>query len=207
MLSRLAKSTAHYFVYKNIIESEDEEIYAYGTELLYSGVLNILLAIIISLITDTVYPTFLFMLSFIILRQYIGGYHAKTHTGCMSILGTVLIVFSQLVRFIPSESEMVVSILLSAISVILTMVFAPVEHPNKPLSESEKNNLRKRGATAVIVTSILIMIMSLFEFTGRWGMYITLGMFTATVAMFCQVIKCRIQNTGVNSDITGRNQT
>lgn len=192
MLSRLAKSTAHYFVYKNIIESEDEEVYAYGTELLYSGVLNILLAIIISLITDTVYPTFLFMLSFIIIRQYIGGYHAKTHIGCMSILGTVLIVFSQLVRFIPSESEAVVSVVLTAISVILTMVFAPVEHPNKPLSENEKNNLRKRGTTAVIVTSILIMIMSLFEFTRRWGMYTTLGMFTAAFAMFCQVIKYRI---------------
>lgn len=207
MLSKLAKSTAHFFVCRNIIECEDEEVYAYGTELLYSAALNILLAIIISLITNTVYPTFLFMLSFVIIRQYIGGYHAKTHIGCMSILGTVLVLFSRLVYFIPSESEMVISTVLTAVSAVLVIVFAPVEHPNKPLSEHEKNSLRKRGIIAVTITSILIIMASLFEFTRRCGMYITLGIFTASVAMFCQVIKYRIKNEKINSDITGQNQT
>lgn len=189
MLSRLAKSTAHFFVCKNIIESEDEDVYAYGTELLYSAVLNILLAIIISLITDTFLPTLMFMSAFVIIRQNIGGYHAKTHIGCMSILGTVLIVFSQLVRFMPPEFEMAVSICLTAVSVIPVIMFAPVEHPNKPLSENEKQNLRRRGITVVIIAAMLILILSVFEFTRRYGMYIALGIFTAAAAMFFQIIK------------------
>ena len=191
MLSKLAKSTAHFFVYKKIIESEDEDVYAYGTELLYSAVLNILLAVTISLVTETFFPTFLFMMAFVIIRQYRGGYHARTHIGCMSILGTVLIVFSQLVRYIPSGAETTISITLTIVSVILAIMFAPVEHYNKPLSESEKGSLRKKGITAVMVTSILIIVLSLFVSVRRYGMYISLGMLTAASAMFCQVIKYR----------------
>lgn len=205
MLSRLAKSTTHFLVCKGIIEREDEEVYAYGTELLYSAVLNIFLAVIISLITDTLLPTFLFMLPFIIIRQCIGGYHAKTHIGCMAILGTVLIVFFQIVRYLPLKAEMPVAVTLTIVSVILTIAFAPVEHPNKPLSDKDKHRLRKRGAAAVVFAAILIIILSLSELTRRWGMYIALGMFTAAAAMFCQVIK--YQRAKVNSDITGQNQT
>ena len=117
MLSRLAKSTTHFLVCKGISEREDEEVYAYGTELLYSAVLNILLAVIISLITDTLLPTFLFMLPFIIIRQCIGGYHAKTHIGCMAILGTVLIVFFQIVRYLPLKAEMPVAVTLTIVQV------------------------------------------------------------------------------------------
>ncbi|MCC8042433.1 MAG: accessory gene regulator B family protein [Oscillospiraceae bacterium] len=205
MLSRFAKSTVHFFVKRNIIESEDEEVYAYGTELLYSAVLNILLAIIISIITNTFYPTFLFMLSFVVIRQYIGGYHAETHIGCMSILGVLLIVFSQFIRFVPSEAVILISMILTAISVAFTIMFAPVEHPNKPLSKKEKNNLRKRGIIAVIVIAILIIVLSMSEITKRCGMYITLGMFTASIAMLCQVIKYCIKKEETDSDITGQN--
>ena len=41
MISKLAKSIAHFFVVQNITEESKEVIYAYGMELLISDVLNI----------------------------------------------------------------------------------------------------------------------------------------------------------------------
>lgn len=90
MIAKLAKSTAYFFVEKQVVKKEDEEVYAYGMELLYSSILNIVLAVIIAVATNTVFPTLAFLITFIILRQYIGGYHAKTHLGCMSILAVVI---------------------------------------------------------------------------------------------------------------------
>ena len=44
MIAKLAKSTAYFFVEKQVVKKEDEEVYAYGMELLYSSILNIAVA-------------------------------------------------------------------------------------------------------------------------------------------------------------------
>ena len=189
MIAKLAKSTAYFFVEKQVVKKEDEEVYAYGMELLYSSILNIALAVIIAIITNTVYPTAAFLTTFIVTRQYIGGYHAKTHLGCMSISTVVLCCFAVLSRNIPAECEVWISMLSVILSIFLIIKFAPVEHPNKPLSGKEKSKLRKSGIISTFTVFILVLIMSVFTLTRRYGMYISLGQLTASTAMLCEIIK------------------
>lgn len=189
MIAKLAKSTAYFFVEKQVVKKEDEEVYAYGIELLYSSILNIALAVIIAIITNTVYPTATFLTTFIVIRQYIGGYHAKTHLGCMSIFAVVLCCFAVLSRYIPAECEVWISMLSVILSIFLILKFAPVEHPNKPLSDKEKSRLRKDGIISAFTVFILVLVMSVFTSTRRYGMYISLGQLTASTAMLCEIIK------------------
>lgn len=189
MIAKLAKSTAYFFVEKQVVKKEDEEVYAYGMELLYSSILNIALAVIIAIITNTVYPTAAFLTAFIVMRQYIGGYHAKTHLGCMSILAAVLCCFAVLSRYIPIECEILISMPAIGLSMFLILKFAPVEHPNKPLTDKEKSRLRKSGIISAFTVFILVLIMSVFTSTRRYGMYISLGQLTASTAMLCEIIK------------------
>ena len=195
MIAKLAKSTAYFFVEKQVVKKEDEEVYAYGMELLYSSILNIALAVIIAIITNTVYPTAAFLTAFIVMRQYIGGYHAKTHLGCMSILAAVLCCFAVLSRYIPTECEILISMPAIGLSMFLILKFAPVEHPNKPLTDKEKSRLRKSGIISAFTVFILVLIMSVFTSTRRYGMYISLGQLTASTAMLCEIIKyTRVNN-------------
>lgn len=189
MIAKLAKSTAYFFVEKQVVKKENEEVYAYGMELLYSSILNIALAVIIAIITNTVYPTAAFLTAFIVMRQYIGGYHAKTHLGCMSILSAVLCCFAVLSRYIPAECEILISMPAIGLSMFLILKFAPVEHPNKPLTDQEKSRLRKSGIISAFTVFILVLIMSVFTSTRRYGMYISLGQLTASTAMLCEIIK------------------
>lgn len=189
MIAKLAKSTAYFFVEKQVVKKEDEEVYAYGMELLYSSILNIALAAIIAIITNTVYPTAAFLTAFIVIRQYIGGYHAKTHLGCMSIFAVVLCCFAVLSRYIPAECEVWISMLSVILSIFLILKFAPVEHPNKPISGKEKSKLKKSGIISAFTVFILVLIMSVFTSTRRYGMYISLGQLTASTAMLCEIIK------------------
>ncbi len=189
MISKLAKSVAYFFVEKNIIKKEDEEVYAYGMELLYSSILNVVLATVIALITNTILPTVIFFVTFVCLRQYIGGYHAKTHWGCLSILGVVLIVFSMLVRYVPKENAKVIIVVSVMISVTLVLLFAPVEHPNKLLSGDDKTRLRKKGVVFVAIVTSVIFVLCLYNWAIEYALYISSGMVTASVAMFCEVIK------------------
>lgn len=158
-------------------------------ELLYSSIFNIFLAVLISVATNTFLPTTVFMFTFAISRQYIGGYHAKTHFGCMSILTVVLIIFSILSKNIPINFEIPISSIVTVISIILVILFAPVEHPNKPLSDNDKIRLRKNGILCIFIISIIIMSMNNFAITRRYGMYISIGIFTSSAAMLCEIIK------------------
>ncbi len=188
MIAKLAKSTAYFFVEKQVVKKEDEEVYAYGMELLYSSIFNIALAAIIAIITNTIYPTAAFLITFIVIRQYIGGYHARTHLGCMSIFAVVLYCFAVLARYIPAECEVWISMLAIVLAMFLILRFAPVEHPNKPLSGKEKSRLRKRGIISAFTVFILALFMSVFTSTRRYGMYISLGQLIASTAMLCEII-------------------
>lgn len=188
MIAKLAKSTAYFFVEKQVVKKEDEEVYAYGMELLYSSIFNIALAAIIAIITNTIYQTAAFLITFIVIRQYIGGYHARTHLGCMSIFAVVLYCFAVLARYIPAECEVWISMLAIVLAMFLILRFAPVEHPNKPLSGKEKSRLRKRGIISAFTVFILALFMSVFTSTRRYGMYISLGQLTASTAMLCEII-------------------
>lgn len=191
MIAKLAKSTAHFFYKKNIVKQEDEEVYAYGMELLYSSIFNIFLAVLISVATNTFLPTTVFAFAFAILRQYIGGYHAKTHFGCMSILTVVLIIFSILSKNIPINFEIPISSVVTVISIILVILFAPVENSNKPLSDNDKIRLRKNGILCIFIISIIIMVMDIFAATRRYGMYISMGIFVSSIAMLCEILRER----------------
>lgn len=186
MIAKLAKSTAHFFSANRIIPSEDEEVYAYGMELLYSTISNIVISLILGIITDTLFEIFLFLSSFILLRDCIGGYHAKTHLGCMSIFCTVLIGFILIVKFMPDFLCIVFFIGSNLLSALVAFVFAPIEHPNKPLTEIEKAKLCKRGKSTYVVLLSISLILLCSGFGYRYSIYISLGMLVSSAAMLCQ---------------------
>lgn len=93
MLENLAKSTARFFVSQNIVKSEYEDIYAHGMEILLSTVINGIIVLFIAILSNTVLPSLLDFTAFILMRRSAGGYHAKTHIGCMMILVAVHLMF------------------------------------------------------------------------------------------------------------------
>ena len=77
MISKLAKSIAHFFVVQNITEESKEVIYAYGMELLISDVLNTIIVLLIALFSHTLPAVVVFIAVFMGLRQFVGGFHAN----------------------------------------------------------------------------------------------------------------------------------
>lgn len=188
MITKLAKSTTHFFVQKNIIKADDEKVYAYGMELLFSTIMNIFLVMVIAAVSKKIIPILVYMISFIILRQFIGGYHAKTHMGCMGILTVVLTIFIYVISTYKYFS-FIITVTSCITSAILVLRYAPVEHPNNPLSDKDKIILRKKSIITLFVFTDLISILSLFSLSIEYGMYISLGILTASLAMACEILE------------------
>ena len=185
MLERLAKSTARLFVKNNIADSEYEEVYAYGAEIILSTIINGLAVLIMSVIADTLIPSLVFVISFIFIRRLAGGFHASTHLKCMIILIVVHLIFIIIVKhmdksIIPYFTHF--TILYSCVSVYL---FAPVEHFNKHLKDDDIKRLKKLGIGSVMCFSTAIIIMSFLKHYFI-ALYIAFGMFVSVTGMLIE---------------------
>lgn len=194
MLENLAKSTARFFVSQNIVKSEYEEIYAYGMEIILSTVFNGLIVLIIAILSDTVLLSLLFFTAFILMRRSAGGYHAKTHIGCTMILIAVHLMFIVLIHVIPDSVIPILSYFSIAYSCISVYLFAPAEHPNKPLSSGDRRKLRLKSLIYILSISVVDLFMI---FCAHYDMSLCLscGIIVSTTGMLAEIISLKSENT------------
>lgn len=193
MIARLSKRMASFFVRNDVIKSEDEEVYEYGLQLLLSTVFNGIIALILAIISGTVLQCVCYLVVFILLRKSAGGFHAKTHFGCCCILSVVLSLFIMFIKFVPNEVYGIVAAIAATVSVVIILMFAPLEHENKPISDKDKSRLRKISIIYAILFALLVFAL----FIAKLKMImicIALGMFTASSSMLVAVIEKKIKS-------------
>lgn len=78
-------------VKNEIIPSDDREIYIYGLKQGFILLVNIFTTFVIGFAFNKTMETIIFLVTYIPLRIYAGGYHARTQMGCY-ICSVVLIV-------------------------------------------------------------------------------------------------------------------
>lgn len=144
---------------QDIIESADKELYEYGFNMLLTVSLNIISTIIIGLLFGMVFESIAFLVAYIPLRSYAGGYHARTPLRCY-IISLLLIVLILLTLRLIRESVLALFVL-STIGTIICVTISPVEDVNKPLDEAEIKVYRKK-AMIILAAEIIILIISIF---------------------------------------------
>ena len=147
MIHKQAKKLAYFLTQKNIIEAENENIYAYGLELILSGGIGISLIIISSVILG--YPSLFipFLFGYISYRVNAGGFHAKSHCAC--IVSFLIIYLTALIMF-PFFFKFSVFPIMAMLSILIqTIVCAPFDVKNNPLRPTFR---KKRRLTIIILT-------------------------------------------------------
>ena len=156
-LHSFAKKLASLFVKANIIEEENAHIYVYPFETLLSTILSVTIVFIIAIYKGMLLETFCFLLiGFIPIRRLAGGYHAKTHYGCLLILLAVYVLFLIAISVIPVELYAMITILCICVSTILVWAFAPVGTPNKTIDDEKKLLFKRRSRKAILMYLFLI---------------------------------------------------
>ena len=193
MIARLSKRMASFFVRNDVIKSEDEEVYEYGLQLLLSTVFNGIIALVLAIISGTVWQCVCYLAVFILIRKSAGGFHAKTHLGCCCILAVVLSLFILFIKFVPTNIYATITVLAVVFSVAVILLFAPLEHENNPISGKDKKRLRK---ISVIYAILISFVISLLFITNMKEIMVclALGMFTASSSMLVAIIEKKIKS-------------
>ena len=164
MIGKLASKTAESFI-KNPNSCYDKiEIYQYGFFVLYSNIFFFLITIILGVAFNALLSSIALYIAFFSIRQYAGGYHAKTETRCeiistLSILACIIII-----RLAKTYEFQTILLIISAVSAVCIFVFCPLDTPEKPLSESEVKYFRKISWFILSVIIAVIVISFAFKF-------------------------------------------
>lgn len=86
MINHISKIITNFFLQQKSISEDEKEIYQYGVEITISSILNILLILLLSILVRSVLSGIVFLVCFIYVRRYTGGYHAETYFRCNSAL-------------------------------------------------------------------------------------------------------------------------
>lgn len=158
MIDSLSRKIVNWQIKKKYLPEKDEKLYTYAYGLLIGQVINIIIACLLAIIFKAYMTVFVFLVSYIPLRIYAGGYHAKTYTVC-TLASTVLIFIVCLVtKVIPYNIIIELNLIIGFISGILIFTLAPVEDSNKPLEYMEKDRYRRRSRLIWIVETVIWII-------------------------------------------------
>lgn len=163
MIQRLSNGIVNWQIKKNILTSEQRALYQYAYMVFLNQFVNILIAFLIAVIMRRPLTVFLFLASYIPLRSYCGGFHAKTNGGCtlVSALLTLAVCFAE--KVITGTLSGIMSPVSIIISGVLIWRFAPVSDKNKPLDEKETIRYRKKSRQIWLIEVVLGMFFLFFS--------------------------------------------
>lgn len=126
------------------IADNEAEIYEYGYTLMVEKTIMFAISVVIALITDAVWEVFTLCITFIPLRVYSGGYHAKSRWGCMVLSGLYMVLGSIGIKVLSQLIGIPIYLLIEFVCFFVTIRYAPVATKQKLITASEDNYYRER---------------------------------------------------------------
>lgn len=152
---------------KNIISEDKKEIYCYGFKLIIADVINFSIIIILGVALNRLCESLVFLFTLCFLRQFTGGFHAKTFWLCRTSMIITYFLVMFLSTVILKASPQIICLFINILCVVIIFLYAPAENTNKPLSSiQKKSNKLKSVITSIIFSAASMIFASAGEIVG-----------------------------------------
>ncbi len=158
-LEIVAEKTTDCLEKQGLIEPDQSEVYVYGMTLLISSAATLFATLLIGLTFHMLPDVLVFLLFFVPVRIFSGGYHASSYLRCFLTFMFILGSFIVIQRNLPERAVLPSIVITSLISLFLIFKFAPVSHPNAPIREKDWIRFKRinRMICIIEISSILII--------------------------------------------------
>lgn len=170
---------------KNMPEITDEraEVINYGLQLVIGEIPKTFIMLLIAYSLGILKLSIISFLIIIPYRTFSGGFHLKTHIGC--ILGTTLfycgnVMLSKLIILEPIIVKQLVVLSVWIFSMIMIKLYAPADTENVPIINQKTRNLKKLMS---YITMTFTLIPSLFITNSTISNMLIFGVLIQTLAI------------------------
>lgn len=165
MINKIANYLIKKGLQNSIISDQDVSVYLYGYTLILEIAMNIIVAFIIGLIFNSLMSVIIFLLVFMPLRSYSGGYHANSALSCTIISNLTVLLAVLVVKYGWIDSLVWIVPVIEALLIILIALIAPVDSENKPLNNAEKKRCKKITILILSFCYVCLLVFKYNEFT------------------------------------------
>lgn len=167
---------------RNLLKSDELDMFCYGMEIIISSIINVGMIIAISLTTRKLMFGIIFLLFIVPIRMITGGFHAKTYI-CCSLVFSVSFVLALLFNEYFSENYYKYIGLINCISSICYFRFSPMENRFKPLTDFQIKTFKTASTFIFLIggffgiifnkncfikeLSIILLIVTILFFLGK----------------------------------------
>lgn len=190
MLRRISEYIVDWQIRKSILTGNQRVVYLYAYEVFLNQVINILIAFLLAFIMRAPMQVLVFIVSYIPLRSYCGGYHAETNGGCTIVSAFLIVLVCLAERAITGNLVFTLLPVALIISGGLIFRFAPVSSKNKPLDEEETARYRIRSRWIWLAEAVIGLAFCFIWI--RVSTIIALSHILLSFMMVCGMLKKRV---------------
>ena len=193
MLARISGKIVNWQIKTGILSNEERAVYKYAYELLLNQVINIFLAVLIAVVFAAPIPVLLFLISYIPMRSFCGGYHADTNLGCTIVSALLICCVCWIYQNIRESFLIIYYPLIYLISGYLVVRYAPVPAQNKPLDETETIRYRRKSRILWLLETVIGV--ALYFLQREYGVVIAVS----HLFLACMMIAGKLKNNSFNN--------
>lgn len=193
MINKLAVRFVEYLITSGAGNEENREAYVYGIEIMVEKIITYTALISIATYLNILIPSSLFVMFFVLLRGYTGGYHANTYIGCLVGTITMYLTCTLIVAPVMIYGEMPLIFGL-AITVVLILLLSPINHPNLDMDSSELIICKKRARIVLFLETVFILVGSIYGIDKEYIVFPFLGMvMCAFLVVIAKILKQEVK--------------
>lgn len=155
MFHNLAVDIAFLLIKNKIVDIKQRDVYVYGLEVILLNGSLLIVFLITSLLCREMINFWAYLIFFLPLRIFSGGYHAKSSESCF-VLSTIMYGLSIAITFFfPLLYQNWKWTVAGVISIIVILALSPMVNENNPLTQSQRK--RNRIIVCILLTADLVV--------------------------------------------------
>lgn len=180
MIQSISEEISLRLVTYKIISIENRKYYTYGIELVLNNFIIFLSIVLIGVLTKKILISLIYVVTYCSIRNYVGGYHCKTHLKCYCTTISLYLLMLFLNYYL-SNNRLIISYSLILIAIPVIYIFTPVDYGKDSITEDERQKYRIKSIILIAVSLFLFIMANVLHWTEvsfaiAWAIFIVFSL-------------------------------
>ncbi len=147
------------------IQESNRKVYEYGYQLMIEAFINVVISLLLGAVLGCFKEVVFFLIVFMPLRSFCGGYHAAKTWQC-TVLSNLVVLLVIVVSKVSLLAGIITPVYILGDIVIggMIVLFAPVDNENRRLGEKERRRYKMTASVIMSVEALLCIILCVSSF-------------------------------------------